>query len=94
MNPEFDVYDLGEERAALRESVRALCEKEIAPHAKEVDETPRFPQEARDALTAAGFQAIHIPEAYSGAGRRLDRRPASSSKRSRASTRRPRSSRR
>ena len=68
MNPEFDVYDLGEERTALRESVRALCEKEIAPYAKEVDETPRFPQEARDALTAAGFQAIHIPEAYAGEG--------------------------
>ena len=68
MNPEFDVYDLGEERAALRESVRALCEKEIAPHAAEVDQQPRFPQEARDALTAAGFQAIHIPEAYQGEG--------------------------
>ena len=68
MNPEFDVYDLGEERAALRESVRALCEKEIAPYAAEVDATPRFPREARDALTAAGFQAIHIPEAYRGEG--------------------------
>jgi alkylation response protein AidB-like acyl-CoA dehydrogenase len=68
VDPEFDVYDLGEERAALRESVRALCEKEIAPHAKEVDATPRFPQEARDALTAAGFHAIHIPEAYQGEG--------------------------
>ncbi len=68
MNPEFDVYDLGEERAALRESVRALCEKEIQPHAAEVDQQARFPQEARDALTAAGFQAIHIPEAYRGEG--------------------------
>jgi alkylation response protein AidB-like acyl-CoA dehydrogenase len=68
VDPEFDVYDLGEERAALRESVRALCEKEIAPHAAEVDATPRFPQEARDALTAAGFHAIHIPEAYQGEG--------------------------
>jgi alkylation response protein AidB-like acyl-CoA dehydrogenase len=68
VNPEFDVYDLGEERAALRESVRSLCEKEIAPYAAEVDATPRFPQEARVALNAAGFQAIHIPEAYSGEG--------------------------
>ncbi|MFC5063686.1 acyl-CoA dehydrogenase [Actinomycetospora atypica] len=68
MNPDFDVYDLGEERAALRESVRALCEKEIQPFAAEVDLNARFPQEARDALTSAGFHAIHIPEQYQGEG--------------------------
>ena len=68
MDPDFDVYDLGEERAALRESVRALCEKEIQPFAAEVDLNARFPQEAREALTAAGFHAIHIPEQYSGEG--------------------------
>ncbi|MCD2189109.1 acyl-CoA dehydrogenase [Actinomycetospora soli] len=68
MNPEFDVYDLGEERAALREAIRALSEKEIAPFAAEVDQQARFPQEAREALTASGFHAIHIPEQYSGEG--------------------------
>ncbi|GLZ54853.1 acyl-CoA dehydrogenase [Actinomycetospora sp. NBRC 106378] len=68
VNPEFDVYDLGEERAALREAIRALSEKEIAPFAAEVDQQARFPQEARDALTASGFHAIHIPEQYGGEG--------------------------
>ena len=68
MDPDFDLYSLGEDRDALRESVRALAEKEIAPYAAEVDATPRFPSEARKALNAAGFQAIHIPEAYGGEG--------------------------
>ena len=68
MDPDFDLYSLGEERDALRESVRALAEKEIAPHAFEVDQTPRFPEEARKALVQAGFHAIHIPEAYGGEG--------------------------
>lgn len=68
MNPDFDLYSLGEEREAVRESVRALAEKEIGPHAKEVDEQARYPQEAQAALTAAGFNAIHIPEAYGGEG--------------------------
>jgi len=68
VDPDFDLYMLGEERDALRESVRALAEKEIAPYAAEVDAQARYPREAREALTAAGFHAIHIPEAYSGEG--------------------------
>ncbi|MDF2978289.1 MAG: acyl-CoA dehydrogenase [Actinomycetospora sp.] len=68
MDPDFDLYSLGEERDALRESIRALAEKEIAPHAFEVDQQSRFPTEARAALTQAGFHAIHIPEQYGGEG--------------------------
>ena len=68
MDPDFDLYSLGEERDALRESVRALAEKEIAPHAADVDHNARFPTEARKALTQAGFHAIHIPEQYGGEG--------------------------
>ena len=48
--------------------LRALCEKEIAPYAAEVDETARYPDEAPKALTAAGFHAVHIPEEYDGQG--------------------------
>jgi alkylation response protein AidB-like acyl-CoA dehydrogenase len=68
VDPDFDLYSLGEERDALRESVRALAEKEIAPHAAEVDQQARYPVEARQALTQAGFHAIHIPEQYGGEG--------------------------
>ena len=52
----------------LRESVRALAEERIAPHAAEVDETGQFPQAAHDALVESDFHAIHIPEQYGGAG--------------------------
>ncbi|GAA2875560.1 acyl-CoA dehydrogenase [Pseudonocardia halophobica] len=68
LNAEFDAYRLSEEHEALRDAVRALAEKEIAPHAAEVDEQARFPHEAKDALVKAGFQAVHIPEEYGGQG--------------------------
>ncbi|MEV6227573.1 acyl-CoA dehydrogenase [Saccharopolyspora shandongensis] len=68
MDPSFGTYQLAEEHEALREAVRALAEKEIAPHAAEVDEQERYPHEARDALTKAGFAAVHVPEVYDGQG--------------------------
>jgi alkylation response protein AidB-like acyl-CoA dehydrogenase len=61
-------YALSEEHEALRESVRQLAEDKIAPHAAEVDQEPRFPQEAHDALVKADLHAVHIPEEYGGAG--------------------------
>ena len=68
MNPDFDSYRLSDEHQALREAVRALAEKEIAPHAADVDEQGRYPTEAREALNRAGFHAITIPEEYGGEG--------------------------
>ena len=62
------LYQLAEEHDELRAAVRALAEKEIAPHAADVDEQERYPTEARDALNAAGFNAVHIPEDYEGQG--------------------------
>ena len=62
------MYSLSEEHEELRAAVRALAEKEIAPHAADVDENERFPYEAMKALTAAGFNAVHIPDAYEGQG--------------------------
>ncbi len=67
-NPSFDLFALADEHNELRDVLRALCEKEIAPYAAEVDETARYTDEAATALTAAGFNAIHIPEEYDGQG--------------------------
>ena len=67
-NPSFDVFRLPEEHDELRAAIRALAEKEIAPHAADCDEHARFPQEALDALNASGFNAIHVPEEYGGQG--------------------------
>ncbi len=57
-----------EEYESLRESVRALCEKKIAPFAAEVDLEARFPQEAWDALIEADLFAAHVPAEYGGQG--------------------------
>jgi alkylation response protein AidB-like acyl-CoA dehydrogenase len=58
----------GEEYQALRESVRALADKKIAPFAKVVDEEARFPQEAFDALQSADLAAAHVPSEFGGQG--------------------------
>jgi hypothetical protein len=67
-NTAFDLFQLPEEHVELRAAIRALAEKEIAPHAKDVDEKVRFPEEALAALNASGFNAVHIPEEYGGQG--------------------------
>ena len=67
-NPDFDVFKLPEEHDELRAVLRDLCEKEIAPYAADVDEKPRFPDEALKALNESGFSAVHVPEEYGGQG--------------------------
>jgi alkylation response protein AidB-like acyl-CoA dehydrogenase len=62
------LYQLTEEHDAVREAVRALSEKEIAPYAADCDENERYPVEARDALIRSGFSAPHVPEEYDGQG--------------------------
>src|SRR5664279_4209144 len=63
-----DLFTLTDDHQAVREAIREIAEGEIAPHAADVDEHERYPVEAQKALTAAGFQAVHIPEEYLGAG--------------------------
>ncbi len=67
-NSDFDTYRLSEDHEAIREAVRAVAVDKIAPHAAEVDEEARYPQEAHDALVASDFFAPHIPEEYGGVG--------------------------
>jgi alkylation response protein AidB-like acyl-CoA dehydrogenase len=63
-----NLFTLPSEYRDLRESVRALAEKEIAPFAQAVDEEHRYPQEAADALAKAGLAASHVPAQYGGDG--------------------------
>jgi alkylation response protein AidB-like acyl-CoA dehydrogenase len=58
----------GQEYEALRESVRALADKKIAPFAKVVDEESRFPEEAFQALQSADLAAAHVDSKYGGQG--------------------------
>ena len=62
------LFSLPEEYVALRESVRALADKKIQPFAHDVDANARFPQEALDALQAAGLAAPHVPVEFGGEG--------------------------
>ncbi|MBO4160806.1 acyl-CoA dehydrogenase family protein, partial [Micromonospora antibiotica] len=64
----FEAYQVPEEHDAVRESVRAVCDARVAPHAATADENSEFPQAAYDALRAADFHAPHIPVEYGGAG--------------------------
>jgi alkylation response protein AidB-like acyl-CoA dehydrogenase len=68
MSLDFTAYALSPEHEALRESVRQLADDKIAPYAAQVDQRSEFPQEAHDALVKADLHAVHIPEAYGGAG--------------------------
>jgi alkylation response protein AidB-like acyl-CoA dehydrogenase len=68
MSPDFPTYAPSEEHDLLRATVRELADAKIAPHAAEVDEESRFPQEALDALVQNDLHAVHVPEAYGGAG--------------------------
>ncbi|GAA2451758.1 acyl-CoA dehydrogenase [Actinomadura vinacea] len=68
MSPDFPTYAPSEEHELLRATVRELADAKIAPHAAEVDEESRFPQEALDALVQNDLHAVHVPEVYGGAG--------------------------
>jgi alkylation response protein AidB-like acyl-CoA dehydrogenase len=65
---DFPAFELSQEHQALREAVRALADDKIAPRAAEIDETAEFPWDVYEALAKADLAAVHIPEAYGGAG--------------------------
>ncbi|AWT25789.1 putative acyl-CoA dehydrogenase fadE25 [Corynebacterium provencense] len=67
-NPDFDLFQLPEEYRELRSAIRQIAEEQIAPHAADVDENERFPEEALEALNSSGFNAVHIPEEFGGQG--------------------------
>jgi alkylation response protein AidB-like acyl-CoA dehydrogenase len=62
------MFRLSDEHQQLRQVVRDICDKHIAPHAADVDEQVRYPDEALNALNSAGMAAIHISEEYGGQG--------------------------
>ncbi|SEH04037.1 Acyl-CoA dehydrogenase [Nonomuraea solani] len=64
----FPLYAPAEEHDMLRETVRALADDKIAPHAAEMDETEEFSWDVYKALVAADVHAVHVPEQYGGAG--------------------------
>jgi alkylation response protein AidB-like acyl-CoA dehydrogenase len=62
------LFALTDDHLAIREAVREIATKAIEPYAADCDENERYPVEAQKALTESGFNAVHIPEEYGGAG--------------------------
>jgi len=60
-------FQLGEEIDALRDTVRAFAQTEIAPRAAEVDRSDQFPMELWHKLGALGVLGITVGEEYGGA---------------------------
>jgi len=60
--------ELTEEQQLLQKSVREFAEAEVKPHAKEIDETHRFPRDTFQKAAELGLTGIAFPENYGGAG--------------------------
>jgi len=60
--------DLTEDQQLLQRTVREFAEAEVKPHARELDETGRYPREFFSKAAELGLTGIAVPENYGGAG--------------------------
>ena len=60
--------DLAHHHTSFRAAVRELAQGDVRPHAAEVDRDQRFPDEAIEAVKAAGLLGVLIPREYGGSG--------------------------
>jgi len=61
-------FDLSEQHKLLKQTMREFAEREIAPGARERDESARFPHELVPKMAELGLFGIMVPETYGGAG--------------------------
>jgi alkylation response protein AidB-like acyl-CoA dehydrogenase len=61
-------FDLSDEQALLRDTVRDFARQEVAPVAEELDRTKSFPYEIVAKLGGLGLMGIPFPEEYGGGG--------------------------
>jgi len=59
-------FGLSEEQKAFQAKAREFAQKEVAPHAENVDVTGEFPVETVRKAGAAGFAGLNIPAQYGG----------------------------
>lgn len=53
---------------AVRRAVRAFCERELSPIAREIDQEARFPWEVASSMGRLGYFGAQAPREYGGAG--------------------------
>ncbi|MBK5219699.1 MAG: acyl-CoA dehydrogenase family protein [Thermoleophilia bacterium] len=61
-------FELSDEQALLRDTVRDFARQEVAPVAEELDRTKSFPYEIVAKLGGLGLMGIPFPEEYGGGG--------------------------
>jgi butyryl-CoA dehydrogenase len=61
-------FDLSEQHKLLKQTMREFAEREIAPGARERDESARFPHELVPKMAELGLFGVMVPETYGGAG--------------------------
>ena len=64
----FDPYCDNPDRAAIRDAIRAICNRFDDGYWSEKDRTHSFPHEFADAIAEGGWLGIAMPEEYGGAG--------------------------
>lgn len=61
-------FDLSEEQTEMQTMVRRFAREELAPKARELDETGRFPEESFRKMGELGLLGLLVPEEYGGVG--------------------------
>jgi alkylation response protein AidB-like acyl-CoA dehydrogenase len=61
-------FQLSEEQRAIRDMVHDFAEKEIMPHAAEIDKTDAFPADLFRRMGEQGLMGLPFPEHYGGGG--------------------------
>jgi alkylation response protein AidB-like acyl-CoA dehydrogenase len=61
-------FELTDELAALRDSVRRIAQEKVKPRAREIDTTSQYPNDIFEAFQKADLLGLCIPEEYGGSG--------------------------
>ncbi|MCC6526714.1 MAG: acyl-CoA dehydrogenase family protein [Polyangiaceae bacterium] len=61
-------FDLSEDHKLIRDAARDFAEREIAPHAAELDKNARWPSQIVARMAELGYLGMAVPEQYGGAG--------------------------
>ncbi|MDQ8727103.1 acyl-CoA dehydrogenase family protein [Bradyrhizobium sp. LHD-71] len=64
----MNTYHFEEHHLLLRDQVRRMAEKHVAPIASEIDETCRFPEELVEVFGDMGLLQLWVPQEYGGPG--------------------------
>ncbi|RKQ35804.1 acyl-CoA dehydrogenase family protein [Oceanobacillus halophilus] len=61
-------FELSEEIQSLKEGIRDFIDKEVEPHAMEIEETNEIPERIMEKSKQMGLFALSVPEEYGGLG--------------------------